>query len=96
MSYWRFIFWDGLAALGSAPIFVYLGFKFGGELDLLGRKLKEGQVAVLVTLAALAIAYGVYRHRKNRALRRRMGTTQGSSTGREMRTGSKADEPWAA
>ncbi|WP_338276469.1 DedA family protein [Corallococcus caeni] len=68
MPYWRFILWDGLAALLSAPVFVWLGFHFGGELDMVIRKLKDGQVVVMGSLAVLAVGYFVYRRRKNAKL----------------------------
>lgn len=61
MPYWRFIFWDGLAALLSAPVFVWLGFHFGGELDMLISKFKEGQYAVMGVLAVAAIGYFLWR-----------------------------------
>ncbi|MDY7231124.1 DedA family protein [Hyalangium rubrum] len=64
MSYWRFIFWDGLAALLSAPVFVFLGYHFGSELDYLIGKLKEGQYAVLA--GAAVIGLGVFLWRKRR------------------------------
>jgi membrane protein DedA with SNARE-associated domain len=72
MSFWRFLLWDGIAALASAPLFVYLGFHFGGELETLFARVKNGQVAVVAALAAAALAYGVYRWRKNAALRRKL------------------------
>jgi membrane protein DedA with SNARE-associated domain len=50
MSYWRFIFWDGLAAVLSAPLFVYAGYYFGDKLDYLIDKLKEGQLVVFGVL----------------------------------------------
>ncbi|HET9449560.1 MAG TPA: DedA family protein [Aggregicoccus sp.] len=64
MSYGRFILWDGLAALASAPIFIWLGFHFGGELTYLIDKLKEGQVVVFGGLAALAIGFYLYNRRR--------------------------------
>ncbi|WNZ65721.1 DedA family protein [Myxococcus sp. MxC21-1] len=64
MSYWRFIFWDGLAALLSAPVFIWLGFHFGGELDTMISKFKEGQFAVMGVLAVAAIGYFVWRRRQ--------------------------------
>jgi len=67
MSYWRFIFWDGLAALLSAPIFVWLGFHFGSELDTLIDKFKEGQYVVMGVLAAGVAAYVLYRRRRKEA-----------------------------
>lgn len=71
MKYSHFIFWDGLAALASAPLFVYLGFRFGGELEILIKKLKEGQIAVLGTAGGLIAAYLLYRYWKNRQLKKK-------------------------
>ena len=68
MPFTHFIFWDGLAALASAPVFVYLGFRFGGELEFLLKKLKEGQMAVFGTLLVGLLGYLGYRAWK---LRRR-------------------------
>jgi membrane protein DedA with SNARE-associated domain len=64
MSYWRFIFWDGLAALLSAPMFVWLGFHFGSELDYLIGKLKEGQYVVLGGMVAAGLGWFLWRRRK--------------------------------
>jgi membrane protein DedA with SNARE-associated domain len=64
MPYWRFIFWDGLAALLSAPVFVYLGFHFGSELDFLISKLKEGQYVVLGVLAVIGLGWFLWKRRK--------------------------------
>jgi membrane protein DedA with SNARE-associated domain len=69
MSFWRFLFFDGLAALASAPLFVYLGFYFGGELELLTEKLKDGQIIVFGALALAAVGYLLYRHRRNQRLK---------------------------
>lgn len=70
MPYLRFIFWDGLAALASAPIFVFLGYYFGGELEMLIERLKEGQVAVLGGLGLLVVAYLAYRWNRNQAAKK--------------------------
>ncbi len=68
MSYWRFIFWDGLAALASAPVFVYLGYRFGSHLEVLIDKLKHGQMQVIGAVAVLGLGYLLYtRIRKRRA-----------------------------
>jgi membrane protein DedA with SNARE-associated domain len=47
MSYLRFILWDGVAALGSAPLLVYLGYHFGQELEQVIGVLKRGQFALI-------------------------------------------------
>jgi membrane protein DedA with SNARE-associated domain len=70
MSYWRFLFWDGLAALLSAPVFVWLGWYFGDDLDSLIQKLKDGQLTVIGALGLVAIAYLGYRVRKARNAKR--------------------------
>lgn len=64
MSYWRFIFWDGLAALLSAPVFVWLGFRFGGQLDRLINTFKEGQYVVMAVLAVCGVGYFLWRRRQ--------------------------------
>lgn len=70
MAYWRFILWDGLAALGSAPLFVYLGYRFGDKLDLIIDKVKHGEMAVVGALAAGLVAYLIYQWRSRAAQRR--------------------------
>ena len=70
MPYWRFIFWDGLAALLSAPVFVFLGFHFGSELDYLIGKLKEGQFVVLGGLVVIGLGWFVWQRRKAAAAAR--------------------------
>lgn len=67
MSYWRFIFWDGLAALLSAPVFVWLGFHFGSELDSLIAKFKEGQYVVMGVLAVGGSGYFLWRRNRRQA-----------------------------
>jgi membrane protein DedA with SNARE-associated domain len=66
MSYWRFIFWDGLAALVSAPLFVYLGCHFGGHLRYLKHRIHQGQAIALVVLVGAVALYLGYRHFRRR------------------------------
>lgn len=54
MRYQRFVLYDSIAALGSAPIFVFLGYKFGGELDALIGAIKRGQRSVLIAMVVIA------------------------------------------
>ncbi len=63
MSYWRFVFWDGLAALLSAPFFVWLGFHFGDKLDYAIDRMKEGQLVVFGSLAVVGLAAFLWRKR---------------------------------
>ncbi len=66
MKYWHFILFDGVAALVSAPVFVYLGKRFGGELEELINNVRRGQTRVLLVLAALVLAYVGFRIWRNR------------------------------
>jgi len=61
MSYLRFVLFDGLAALASAPIFTYLGYRFGGELELVTRKVRDGQLAVIGLIVAGVVGYFLFR-----------------------------------
>ncbi|MCY1078212.1 DedA family protein [Archangium lansingense] len=63
MSYWRFLFWDGLAALLSAPFFVWLGFHFGDKLDYAIDRMKEGQLVVFGALAVVGLGVFLWRKR---------------------------------
>ena len=68
MSYSHFIFFDGIAALASAPFFVYLGYHFGGELQMLVNHVRHGQVRVIGAMVVVALTYFlVSRIRKRRA-----------------------------
>jgi membrane protein DedA with SNARE-associated domain len=67
MKWSHFAFFDSIAALASAPIFVFLGYKFGGELDMLIQQIRKGQQGVLVAIAVIAIiGFFVYRWRSKR------------------------------
>ncbi len=70
MKYWHFLLFDGVAALVSAPLFVWLGFRFGGELQELINNVRRGQTRVLLVLGALIagyVAFRIWRNRKERA-----------------------------
>ncbi len=66
MSYRRFIAFDGLAALISAPVFVYLGYYFGADLASLIHKIRNGQTRVLIAVAVVVGGYLVWEIRKRR------------------------------
>jgi len=59
VSFWKFLFLDGFAALISVPLWVYVGYLFGAnleELEKVVRKAQFGIYAVLVALVAVFIA----------------------------------------
>lgn len=67
MKWSRFALYDSIAALGSAPIFVFLGYKFGGELDALISAIKRGQRNVLIAMVLIGlVAFLISRWRARR------------------------------
>jgi membrane protein DedA with SNARE-associated domain len=70
MRYLHFIFFDGLAALASAPLLVYLGYRFGGELELLAKKVRDGQIAVIAVIVAALVGYFLFRRWRNSVQKR--------------------------
>lgn len=75
MSYARFLVFDGIAAMASAPLFVLLGFRFGGELEVLVGKVKQCQVGLLGFLAVGLVVTWVIRKRRTLALARNAAAT---------------------
>lgn len=57
LSYPRFILFDGLAACVSAPLFVFGGKFFGGEITHFILMAKRAQMTVLGVLFALIVGY---------------------------------------
>ncbi len=61
LPYWQFLFFDGLAALISAPLWVCLGFWFGDDIERAAREASRfGHyilLAVAVVLAAIAFRW---------------------------------------
>lgn len=68
MKYSHFIFWDGLAALLSAPVFVYGGYYFAENLERLISGLKRGQAWVFGSLAVVAVAWFLWSRIRKRRL----------------------------
>jgi membrane protein DedA with SNARE-associated domain len=54
MPYARFICFDGLAALASAPAFVFLGFRFGRQLQRVIELLKRFQTGTAIAILVIA------------------------------------------
>lgn len=55
ISYLTFILMDGLAALISVPVWVYLGYFFADNLDLLMEYVKDVQTLIYLILGALVL-----------------------------------------
>jgi membrane protein DedA with SNARE-associated domain len=58
MAYRQFLLFDSVAALASAPLFVLLGWRYGGEMDLLIQRLKQGQLSAFALIGAVLVVWG--------------------------------------
>ncbi len=67
----KFFITDGLAALISGGLFVWLGYLFGKNLETLVRQVKKGEnlvlIGVIIIVAGIA-AYAWWRKRKHKAI----------------------------
>lgn len=61
VKYRVFFLLDGLAALLSVPIWVWLGNYVGRNLDLAEKYLKEGQLYILSAVAIFIVLYVLYK-----------------------------------
>lgn len=77
MPYARFICFDGLAALASAPAFVFLGFRFGKQLQRVIELLKRFQMATVGIILLLVFAWLAWRWWRDR---RRPATTMSETS----------------
>ena len=69
VSFWQFLFQDGIAALISVPVWVYLGFHGAEQRDLLAQWIKKGQHYFLYGLIGaiiFALLYFWYKKSKKK------------------------------
>ena len=57
VSFWKFLFLDGFAALISVPLWVYVGYLFGANLEELEKVVRKAQVGIYAILALLLILF---------------------------------------
>jgi membrane protein DedA with SNARE-associated domain len=60
MKYSHFLFFDSVAALASAPAFVYLGYRFGDKLEFIIDQIRKGQRGVLIAIVVLVVVGVIY------------------------------------
>lgn len=68
VRYWKFFALDGLAALISVPLWIYVGLIFGENLELLEEKIKQFQVGIYSLLGVLVVLFVGYAFVKRRVL----------------------------
>jgi membrane protein DedA with SNARE-associated domain len=66
MKYWRFLLFDSVAALISAPLFVYLGYYFGDEIDHVIHLARRSQVFALALVVCVVVVWLSLRAIRNR------------------------------
>ncbi|TJZ73229.1 DedA family protein [Chitiniphilus eburneus] len=71
VPYWRFLLLDGLAALVSVPVWVYLGHFGADNHEWLLKWLKRGQTGILVFSALILMGVAVWYWRRRRERRAR-------------------------
>lgn len=64
ISYITFIVMDGLAALISVPVWIYLGYFFADNLDILMEYVHDVQKAIFLALGLLAVIIAVIYFKK--------------------------------
>ncbi len=57
VSFWKFLFLDGFAALISVPLWVYVGFLFGSNLEELEKVVRKAQFGIYAGLALLIVLF---------------------------------------
>jgi membrane protein DedA with SNARE-associated domain len=53
----KFFALDGFAALISVPVWIWVGWVFGDNLDILSKKIRQFQIGVYVLLAVLVLGF---------------------------------------
>jgi len=92
MPYARFICFDGLAALASAPAFVFLGFRFGRQLQRVIELLKRFQTATAIAILVIACVWlGWRRWRDSR--RSQMAATDAANSPERRASGERRRAP---
>jgi len=69
-TFWKFLLADGIAALFSGGLFVFLGYQFGKNMDALREHVEKAKTWTLVIVLVLAAGIGIwiyFRRRKYRA-----------------------------
>lgn len=69
VRYWKFLILDGLAALISVPIWIYVGLIFGENLELLEQKIRQFQVGIYSLLGGLLLCFIIYTVVKRRVMK---------------------------
>lgn len=70
---WKFFLLDGLAAIISVPLWIYVGYFFGKNLETLEVRIKQFQYGIYGVLVAAVAGFIAYSLMKKRTLRKIAG-----------------------
>lgn len=93
MPYARFICFDGLAALLSAPLFVLLGYRFGRHLQQVIELMKRYQLIAVGVLLGTVLIWAAIRRWREISLARKMRAQLGGEGDRTPAPGAVLREP---
>ncbi|XZG71141.1 DedA family protein [Chitinibacteraceae bacterium HSL-7] len=66
IPFWRFLLLDGLAAIISVPVWVYLGYFGANNIDWLLTWVERGQVGILSVVGVLVVGLGLWWWRRKK------------------------------
>ena len=69
VPFWKFFMLDGIAALISVPLWVYVGFLFGENLEELEQVMRNAQVGIYAGLGLIIVLFAGAYVLKKRLLR---------------------------
>jgi membrane protein DedA with SNARE-associated domain len=59
-TFWKFLIADGLAAIVSGGLFLFLGYAFGRNMDTLRRRVEQGKEWTLIGALAIGVGIGIW------------------------------------
>ena len=68
-TFWKFLIADGLAALVSGGLFLFLGYVFGRNMDALLERVEKGKIWALIAVILIALGFGAWIFFKQRLKR---------------------------
>ncbi|MCX6118045.1 MAG: DedA family protein [Proteobacteria bacterium] len=68
VPYWKFLLLDGFAALISVPLWIYVGYLFGANLEELEKVIRKFQFGIYASIVAILILTIGYFYMKRRML----------------------------
>lgn len=67
---WKFLLLDGTAALISVPLWIWIGFLFGKNLEELERQMHRAQVGIYSAVGVIVVAFIIYLVVKKKAMKK--------------------------